>query len=271
MRVPPRRAMVESAMRRPKTTTRKTLTKRNAQGTPIFEVLRLPDDRWGHTKMQRERVQRLIWEAGAWSTWAMHLSLHGHSRVADPAEGKRATAVARALSALAAAYVFDDPSLQRKGREAAKELRTSRMVDLRDLEWGEGGWLHCFSDPFVDGGKGGNRRAALERERLTVASSLASGCSSDDLADEFVFTTSFPMSGSACDVLPSHGIPVTVDVAEESARKDKVRRCFARYLRDKRPTSASECIQIAERLIVQGYIALGVPKTSAEGLFDFEN
>lgn len=149
-------------MRRGKTTTRKTLTKRNAQGTPIFEVLRLPDDKWGHAKMQRERVQRLIWEAGAWSTWAMHLSLHGHSRVTDPAEGKRATAVARALSALAAAYVFDDASLKRKGREAAKELRTPRMVDLRDLEWGEGGWLHCFSDPFVDGGKGGNRRAALE-------------------------------------------------------------------------------------------------------------
>jgi hypothetical protein len=258
-------------MRRGKTATRKTLTKKTADGTPMFEVLKVPDDKWGHAKMQRERVQRLIWEAGAWSTWAMHLSLHGHSRVADAAEGKRAMAVARALSALAAAYVFDDPSLQRKGREAAKELRTSRMVDLRDLEWGQGGWLHCFTDPFVDGGKGGNRRIALERERLAVASSLASGSSSDDLADEFVYTTSFPISGSACDVLPAHGIPVTVDAAEENARKSKVRRCFARYLRDKRPTSATHYMQIAERLIVQGYIALGVPKTSAEGLFDFEN
>jgi hypothetical protein len=181
--------------------------------------------------------------------------------------------MARIVRAAAAAYVFgDDDELFRLGREAAKSLKEPRMVDLQALRWGPPphGWHHCFSDPQVERGKGGSRARALVRERAELARLIADGASSEDLTKQFVFTTSFPLSSSACEILPAQNIPVSVDEVTARAREAKVAKVFARYLRDKRLRTTTDFLQGAERLIVLGYRALGVRASTCEGLFDFE-
>lgn len=146
------------------------------------------------------------------------------------------------------------------------------MVDLSALRWGPPphGWHHSFSDPQVEGGKGGSRARALSRERAELARLIADGASPHDLTRDFVFRTSFPLSSSACEILPAQGIAVTVDEETLRAREERVVKVFERYLRNKRPQTISDCEQCAERLMVLGYQALGVPKSTSEGLFDFE-
>jgi hypothetical protein len=187
---------------------------------------------------------------------------------ADP-DRRRARSVVRIVrAALAAVVREDDASLEELARAAMQSLRRARIAQERAtgtwmLTIPAGTYEHgdavafSLSDVVPEKKRSDGRRRHMVILRNTMAMWIGQGDGNDELAEVFMSHAESPFT--TLPMLRDEGVwPFRSDALK------KVRKALSKIDR------GGSCDYQAERVIIQGMKALGMPKDKAESLFDFE-